>query len=433
MKSGHYENLDASGHLPELHEGRYARALIGTVLTAMTCLFIWAAITPVNEITTGSGVIKTQAKPEHVEHPDGGIVAAIHVESGARVAVDALLLSFDTSSLQREMSRLQASLTARQAELGRITYVLEGKGKVPDFVELNELSPKELLFWAEQTFLQSQLDLIDAESRALAPGIENLSKQFQNIADELAILRERILRSRIAVQSGAVSRNAVEDLDREFLQLERSSLGLRREILLQKSELEAKALRKSELLAERSREAALRRTEIQEQITATELTIEEIAARVERAQVRATVAGTIMDLTVSNPQEFVAPGELIAEIIPNQNMLEAEIEVSADRIGSVKYGMEARLKVLSYDFTRYGEIVGNVASISPFSYLDEAGNTVFRVTIRLPNGGQSPQLGNRPVLPGMTVTADILSDSKRVLTYLLKPLRALGDRAFTEA
>jgi hypothetical protein len=33
----------------------------------------------------------------------------------------------------------------------------------------------------------------------------------------------------------------------------------------------------------------------------------------------------------------------------------------------------------------------------------------------------------------MTVTADILSDSKKVLSYLLKPLRALGDKAFTEA
>ena len=433
MKSDKYQSLDASGALTELHEGRYARALIGTVMAALACLVIWAALTPVNEITTGSGTIKTQAKPERVEHQDGGVVTTIHVETGAQVAENDLLLSFDTSSLAREMSKLQASLTAQQAELDRITYVLEGKGEIPDFVELDELSPKELLFWAEQTYLQSQLDLIDAESRALAPGVENLSEQFHNVTNELSILRERITRSRNAAQSGVVSRNTVEDLDREFLQLERSALGVRREILLQKAELEAMTLRKSELLAKRNREAALRRAEIQQQVTATEVTIDEVTARIERGQVRATLAGTIMDLTVSNPGEFVSPGEIIAEIIPNENVLEAEIEVSADRIGSVELGMDARVKILSYDFTRYGEIVGSVARISPSSYLDEAGNSVFRVTIQLPNNGKSPRLGNRPVSPGMTVTADILSDSKRVLTYLLKPLRALGDRAFSEA
>ncbi len=38
-----------------------------------------------------------------------------------------------------------------------------------------------------------------------------------------------------------------------------------------------------------------------------------------------------------------------------------------------------------------------------------------------------------PNHPTMTVTADILTDSKKVLTYLLKPLRVLSDRAFSEA
>ena len=112
---------------------------------------------------------------------------------------------------------------------------------------------------------------------------------------------------------------------------------------------------------------------------------------------------------------------------------EAEVEISADRVGHVVVGMEARLKILSYDFTRFGEIVGQVAAISPNSFQTETGETVFRVRIALPNEGQNAALVGRPIRPGMTVTADILTDSKKVLSYLLKPLRVLSDRAFTEA
>ena len=428
-----YPGLDASGTLPEAHEGRFAKALVITIFAAMIALVLWAAITPVNEITTGSGVIKTQALAERVEHPDGGVVARISAVAGQQVRVGTELLVFETSSLEREMEKLQATRVSLEAELGRIGFVLEGKGRIPSFTQLSDLSAEELLFWAEQSYLDAQLNLIDADSRAITPALAILKDRIASMERELEILSGRLERNRSGQASGAIARNTVEQIERDYLQLQRSILELRGEISAQRSALEANALKTTELFAKRNREAALRQSEIQEQIVNVSVTMAEITARIDRATVRATTAGTIMEIAVANPREFVASGELIAEIIPEQPGLEAEIEVSADRIGTVEVGMDARLKVLSYDFTRFGELVGQVASISPSSYLDDQGNTVFRVTVALPDGGLAPQLGNRPVLPGMTVTADILSDSKKVLSYLLKPLRALGDRAFTEA
>lgn len=430
---GRYANLDASGALPEAHEGRFARALVWTLIAALLALLIWAAVTPVNEITTGRGTITTRASAERVEHPDGGVVVSISVAAGARVAVGDTLLAFDTSSLQREMLKLQASYSTLLAEQERISFVLDDKRVDPGDSRLNDLSPRELLFWVEQALVDAQLDLIDADSRALLPAIEILKARQSSLQKELGILTERLARSRSGQKSGIIARNAVEALESERLQLERSVLNVKGDISSQESALQANELRKIELLANRNRDAALRLAEVREQIVDVSETMNEVTARIDRATVRATVAGTVMDLTISNPKEFVAAGEMIAEIIPDQNVVEAEIEISADQIGSVAVGMPARLKVLSYDFTRYGEIVGSVASISPSSYLDETGNSVFRVTIALPNEGVAPSLGDRAIVPGMTVTADVLSESKKVLTYLLKPLRALEDRAFTEA
>ena len=428
-----YANLDASGALPEAHEGRFARALVWTIVAALVALLGWAAVTPVNEITTGRGKIITRASAERVEHPDGGVVTAIGVTAGTKVAVGDTLLEFDTSTLEREMLKLQASYDTLLAERERIAIVLEDRRVDPALSVLSALSSGEQLFWVEQDFVDAQLDLIDADSRAIRPAITILKARKASLAKELAILSDRLERSRSGQQSGVIARNTFEALEREHLQLERSVLDVKGDIAAQENALASNELRKAELLANRNREAAFRLADVREQIVDVSETMKEVSARIERATVRATVAGTVMEMTISNPKEFVAPGEMIAEIIPDQNVVEAEIEVSADQIGSVGVGMPARLKILSYDFTRYGEIVGAVGSVSPSSYLDDLGNSVFRVTIELPNDGVAPSLGNRAIVPGMTVTADILSDSKKILTYLLKPLRALEDRAFTEA
>lgn len=425
--------LSASASLPEAHDTRYARRLIHTILAIVLIMLIWAGSTPVDEVTTGHGTIQTRTLAEQVEHPDGGIVAEIDVEKGQRITAGAPLLRFDTGALEREMGKLRASQTSLVAERDRIAFLLEHKGAIPEFQTLDELDPSELLFWAEQTYLKAQLDVIASKQSAIDAAIAVLQAREANLTQETNLLQSRVERLRKGQQSGALARNDVERVEREFLQLERTKLEVQGDIAAQRSARDASDLQRAELLAKRQHEAALRRAEIEEKIVNVALSIAEIETRIARAQVVATVTGTIMELAVSNPREVVGPGDLIVQIIPDGSAIEAEIEISADQIGNVDVGMEARLKVLSYDFTRFGEIVGRVADISPSSFETEAGETMFRVTIALPNDGDGVALTGRPVRPGMTVTADILTDSKKILTYLLKPLRVLGDRAFSEA
>lgn len=425
--------LNASAHLAEAHDTRFARRLIYTLLATLVAVMLWAANTPVNEVTTGSGVIQTRTLAERVEHPDGGIVAEIHVAKGQRVLAGTRLLTFDTGSLVREMGKLRATQSALLAERSRIAFLLQNKGEIPEFEKLDELDPSELLFWAEQSYLDAQLDLIASQRQAILATIDVLEARRANMAEEAALLKDRLDRSRRGQSTGALARNAVEAVEREYLQLERTRIEVTGDIAAQRNALNANDLERAELLAKRQREAALRRAEVEEKLVSTALTIAEVEARMARAEVTASVTGTIMELAIANPREVVAPGDLIVEIVPDGSALEAEVEISADRIGNIDIGMEARLKVLSYDFTRFGEIIGQVAAISPSSFETETGETMYRVTLALPNNGESVALTGRPVRPGMTVTADILTDSKKVLTYLLKPLRVLGDRAFSEA
>lgn len=428
----HLVGLDMSAELPEHRDGRFARQLIATILVGLSLAIAWAATTPVDEITIGDGVIATQTSTIHVEHPYGGIVDQLRVSTGAKVAAGDPLLVLDRASLERERQTVEARLSSVRSELRRVSLVLQNEA--PEAVsETVALSPEEQLFWAEQDFLDARIEIISAQAVAAENRIGALSKTRSSLARELDVLTGQLERYRTLAERGSIPLSDAEAAERRWLQIEQEVLEIDGDIVTEQDIFNATGLRRTELLAERRREAAQRRFELTEELVAAEQNLAEIDARLDRSVVTAATAGTIQHLSVSGRGEVIAPGDLIAEIIPDGSAFEVEIEVGADQIGTVREGLPATIKVSTYDFTRFGTIEGRVAEVSPTSFQNETNETVYRVIIALPDDGASIVLGNRPLRPGMVVTAEIIADSKTVLSYILKPFREIRQRAFTEA
>ncbi|MGZ2257086.1 HlyD family type I secretion periplasmic adaptor subunit [Roseobacter sp. A03A-229] len=428
----HLSGLDASPELPERRDGRFARQLIVTILTGIVLAIFWAATTSVDEITVGDGVIATQSNTVHVEHPYGGVVEQLSASVGADVAAGDHLLSLDSASLERERQTVEARLGALRAELRRASLVL--RDETPALgSEAADLSPEEQLFWAEQDFLTARIEIISSQATAAGNRIDALTETRESLAQELDLLADQLQRYRMLVERGSIPLGEAEAAERRWLQIERELLELNGDIVAEQDAQKATHLRRAELLAERRREAAQRRFELTEELVAAEQNLAEIDARLDRAVVTASTAGTIQQLSVSGRGEVIAPGDLIVEIVPHGGLLEVEVEVGADRIGTVQEGLPATIKVSTYDFTRFGTIEGRVAEVSPTSFQNETGETVYRVKITLPNDGGDIRLGGHPLRPGMVVTAEIISDSKTVLNYVLKPLREIRQGAFAEA
>jgi HlyD family type I secretion membrane fusion protein len=125
----------------------------------------------------------------------------------------------------------------------------------------------------------------------------------------------------------------------------------------------------------------------------------------------------------------VEPGGVVADIVPSEESLLAEVRVMPRDIGFVKTGQEARVKVTAYDFTRFGALEGRLETISAATYLDAQKNPYYSARIRLPAPTASER---RALLPGMTVQADITTGRKTILAYLLKPIYATAEGAFHE-
>ena len=87
------------------------------------------------------------------------------------------------------------------------------------------------------------------------------------------------------------------------------------------------------------------------------------------------------------------------------------------------------VKFTAYDFSVYGSLEATVENISPDTVVDEKGNAFYLVRVRTLKSSLGDKL---PIIPGMTAEVDVLTGSKTILSYLLKPVLKAKDNALRE-
>ncbi len=154
--------------------------------------------------------------------------------------------------------------------------------------------------------------------------------------------------------------------------------------------------------------------------------------RVMRLVVLSPAEGTINLLPHKSPGEVLKPGDLVAEIVSLDSGILAEVQLRARDLGHVKVGDKAEVRVSNFDPSVMGLAHGEVIGISATTFKQEHGEPYYRTRIklkedRLGNGDRMAQL-----LPGMTVEAHIVTGSKSLFRYMLKPVYRSLDVAFSE-
>lgn len=154
--------------------------------------------------------------------------------------------------------------------------------------------------------------------------------------------------------------------------------------------------------------------------------------RANRLEIRAPVRGIVKGLQAHTIGGVIAPGALVLEIVPMDEELVVEARVATTHVGHVEVGQPVTVKVLTYDFARYGGIPGRLRSVSASTFVAEDETPYYKAVIALDRNYVGGDPNRNLVLPGMTVQADIKTGRKTLLQYLLKPVYSSIDEAFQE-
>ena len=397
-----------------------ARAVIRSVTLAVIAVIAWAALTPVYEVVSGEGQIVPVGDTERIEHLDGGIVARIAVREGARVEPGDALVELDGTDLEAERDKLRLEADRARAEAERVRTFLDGGPE--DWRAAGAISEETAFRLAQVAALQAEGEVALAQRSAL--------DGLVRAAEEELALQSGKARRYDAASAGAISRNDRDAVARDTLRLRATVAQLTGDIAIKDAAITLGRANAERLLGEIRADARARLETAQAEAARLARSLDQVEARIGRLTLRADRAGTVGELTVRHPGQIIAPGETVAEIVPLGAENVARVEIPADRIGGVAVGSAVSLKILTYDYTRFGNLAAEVTRIAPTSVRRDDGTRVFPVEIAL----LESDLGGvmRPT-PGLTVVADIRTERRTVLSYLLKPMRVLSDRAFTES
>ncbi|MGH6678210.1 MAG: HlyD family type I secretion periplasmic adaptor subunit, partial [Bradyrhizobium sp.] len=222
------------------------------------------------------------------------------------------------------------------------------------------------------------------------------------------------------------------------------------ERLVQKSRLKeaqaaiaAIAETRAETVAEYRRILFSKLTEAERKAAGLAADLSKAKERLKLQDLTAPVSGMVQQLAVHTIGGVVTPAETLMVIVPEDSPLEVDAMVSNRDIGFVHVGDDVEIKVDTFDFTRYGLLHGKVRSLSSDAIAQnvpsdkQSGKPVDSATANSAAEAQEPtyaarisierpemQIGDKMVhlSPGMAVTAEIKTGSRRVISYLLSPL-----------
>jgi len=150
----------------------------------------------------------------------------------------------------------------------------------------------------------------------------------------------------------------------------------------------------------------------------------------------APVAGRVVAIPVERGQT-VAPGAAVAVLTPLGSNLLAELYVPSRASGFIKPGQDVRLQYQAFPYQTFGSGHGRVLSVSRTVLAPtevaipglQVSEPVFRIRAVLERQSVFAYGHDVALQPGMLLTADIITDRRNLIHWLLDPLYAVGRRS----
>lgn len=403
-----------------------------TIVLSFVGFVGWAATAPISSAAIAAGRVEVESATKPVQHLEGGLLNEILVKEGARVKRGDVLFRLQPVRAKSTLQSLQVQLDTARAAKARLQCEQVNCPKIEFPKDLlarkGESEIAMILAGQRRQRLERSKVLLETISIAETQLGEALAQKAaaQARANSLKIERNSLTAQikRIAplVGRGNFPRNKFGELKRSQARLVGNLASARADVVRHTRSAAGKKLRMQNTRQRLSEEISRQMADTNLQIA--KLTSETNVASdaVKRVAVRAAKDGVVQNIKVAMRGEVVAPGSLMAEIVPVSDRLVVGTKVAPKDIDSVAPGHFTQLRVKAFSASRTAPITGRVLNVSADTVRDEVtGGTFYKVRIEIDASNLKPEMKAR-LLPGMPVDVIIAKGERTVLQYLMDPL-----------
>jgi hemolysin D len=403
------------------------RALAILLVALFVIALVWSWVGRVDVVAVAPGKIIPSGKVKVIQPFASGVVKSIRVRDGQHVRRGELLIELDPTTTAADRERLSRELAAARIDAERLRAALDHGSGATAFQSLPGLDPslvamhRSLLNALVQEH-EARLASLDREIARKTWDRASIEAQVAKLEQTVPLVRERAESHKALVQEGAVGRLAYLELQQQLIEHEQDLTAQRHRL----SETGAAIASLEE--QRRKAEAEFRRTAL-DKLTEASTRAASLGQELVKAEQRdrlqrltAPIDGVVQQLAVHTVGGVVTPAQTLMIVVPARSPLEVEARVLNRDAGFVRAGQEAELKLETFLFTKYGTIPGKVLDISRDATQDEKLGLVYVARISMARTAMDVDGKSVPVTPGMAVTAEITTDRRRVIEYLLSPL-----------
>lgn len=401
-------------------------------LITIVVFLIWASLAEIDEITRGDGDVIPYGQNKIIQNLEGGIVDSILVHEGEEIKKGDIILKLSnaksTSTAQTNKMKFE--------ELEAKKYRLEAEAYDRELDPTIKPTPQITL---AKNLYQSDLKEFSAKDSTIVQQIEQKKQEYKEAQAKVKSLKKSLeyVTEEIKMTAPMVKEGIKSKVD--FLKLKREANGIENDIEGAQLSLPRLASAITEYRQKRIESKQLFINEAKQELNEVTAEIERLKTQqvafsdqVSRTVVRSPVNGIIQKLLVNTIGGVVQPGADLVEIVPTSKKLYLEIKIKPSDIAFVHPGAEAKVKVSAYDYAIYGGLTGKVVNISPDTITDKKENTFYLIYIETKRNYLGTKEHPLKIIPGMTVSVDLVTGQKSVLQYILKPILKSKQYVFTE-
>jgi len=434
-----YEFLPSALEIAETPPNKFGQLVLWIIITLIVTALTWSYFGRIDIIAITRGKVVPDGSVKVLQSAVGGVVTAIKVSDGDTVKEGDLLVELDATSTQSDVASAERNLET--AQLKRDVLKKLAAGESIDSVINDSSAPAEVKEDI-RALASSQVSSYQVErqfaSTSLSSAREQSNKENTNLSNAQSGLND----ARQNQEDAQTAYDKAAALDKLTLQSQLTSANSRvvsaastvqtmqdRAVQAQATFVQAQASLAS--IDNKNDTSTLGSVVDQDKTIADlEKTLSAAKKTVKDQSVYAPVSGTVMTLAVNTIGGVISAGQQLAIIVPTDTPLVIEASLQNQDIGFVHVDQKVTIKLDTFSFQRYGTLSGKVLRISPDAVQDQkTGVSTYNMKIAIENNTSSKGKDIK-LLSGMSVTSEIKTGDRRIISFFLDPLIAGTDESF---
>ena len=406
----------------------------------------WAAVAPIASAAHAPGKIRVESKRQTVQHLEGGIVKTIAVRDGDHVNKGQIVLALDDTQARSQLEiatgmyfvalAREARLTAQRDQLDEVSYPEFLIERVDDSRVREAMEVQTNIFQVRKSAYENELALYAQQAEQLEAQLEGLEAQKRASGRLVSSYASELKDLKGLEKKGYTERRQVRGVARELAENQGELGDLISRIASTRSEIVEAKLQSLQLQKELQREVAAELDSVRERLFQLVEQRQALQDTLARTIIRAPQSGKVVEMQVHTIGAVIREGEILMDIVPEDERLVIEAKVSTIDIDRVAIGQTADINFSAFKMRETKRILGRLINLSADSIVDENDpeqRPYYQAIVEITREGLQ-QLADHDLtlIAGMPAEVFIKTGERTLIQYLTDPLVDTIARSFIE-